>query len=381
MDSLTQIALGAACGEAVAGWRVGGRAALWGGVAGTLPDLDILAYPFLDPMGELYFHRGLTHGLLFGFVAGPFLGWLLARFYRWRLGRAGPQAGEALHAATSWRLWAAVSVVALVTHPLIDALTIYGTQLFQPFSNTPVSVGSLFIIDPLYTTWLVLGVGIAVALRRDHPWRRRIVVVGLALSTAYAGWSLAAHAWARAAVGDVANAQHADGGRRLVAALPFTTLAWNVLVEVPPGRALHPGATLDGADDETVFVAQTYALADEPGTLDLTQGLVIPQRADLLAPAEGSRALETLRWFSQGWYAAEQRGDRLLVHDLRFGRIGGTATDAEAPFVFTFWLYQDAAGAWTFEQQPPDLGSLDAEAFRRLWGRIQGRTGASAQAP
>ncbi|MEO0857105.1 MAG: metal-dependent hydrolase, partial [Bacteroidota bacterium] len=34
MDSLTQIALGAACGEAVAGRRVGGRAALWGGAAG-----------------------------------------------------------------------------------------------------------------------------------------------------------------------------------------------------------------------------------------------------------------------------------------------------------------------------------------------------------
>ncbi|MEM6782176.1 MAG: metal-dependent hydrolase [Bacteroidota bacterium] len=380
MDSLTQIALGAACGEAVAGRRVGGRAALWGGVAGTLPDLDIFAYPFLDPMGELYFHRGLTHGLLFGFVAGPLLGWLIARFYRWRLNRAGPEPSEALRTATSWRLWGTVAVVALVTHPLLDALTIYGTQLFQPFSDTPVSVGSLFIIDPLYTVWLVLGVGLALALRRDHPWRRRVVVAGLMLSTAYAGWSLVAHAWARATVGDVANAQHADG-RTLVAALPFTTLAWNVLVEVPPGSALHPCDTVDGADDEAAFIAQTYALADAPGTLDLTQGLVIPQRAALLAPAEGSRALETLRWFSQGWYAAEQRGDRLLVHDLRFGRIGGAATDAEAPFVFTFWLYQDNAGAWTFEQQRPDLSALDVEAFRGLWSRIQGRTELLAPTP
>ncbi|MEM8599682.1 MAG: metal-dependent hydrolase [Bacteroidota bacterium] len=380
MDSLTQIALGAACGEAVAGRRVGGRAALWGAAAGTLPDLDILAYPFLDPMGELYFHRGLTHGLLFGVAAGPLLGWLVARFYRWRLSRAGPEASEVPQAATSWRLWGTVGVVALVTHPLIDALTIYGTQLFQPFTNTPVSVGSLFIIDPLYTMWLVLGVSLALALRRDHPGRRRVIVAGLMLSTAYAGWSLAAHAWARATVADVANAQHADG-RTLVAALPFTTLAWNVLVEVPPDSALHPGDTVEGAADETVFVAQTYALADEPGTLDLTRGLVIPQRADLLVPAEGSRALEALRWFSQGWYAAEQRGDRLLFHDLRFGRIGGAATDADAPFVFTFWLYQDETRAWTFQQQRPDLSALDAEAFRGLWDRIRGRTESSAPVP
>ena len=48
MDSLTQAVLGATVGEAVAGPRIGRRAALWGAVAGTLPDLDILTYPFLD---------------------------------------------------------------------------------------------------------------------------------------------------------------------------------------------------------------------------------------------------------------------------------------------------------------------------------------------
>ncbi|MEM9996572.1 MAG: metal-dependent hydrolase [Bacteroidota bacterium] len=372
MDSLTQLALGAACGEAVAGRRVGHRAALWGGVAGTLPDLDILAYPFLDPVGELYFHRGITHGLLFGFVVGPLLGWLIARFYRWRVARAGPDPGEPLRAATSWRLWGWVGFWALFTHPLADALTIYGTQLYQPFSDTPVSVGSLFIIDPLYTVWLLLGLGVALFLRRDQPWRRRAIVAGLALSTAYAGWSIAAHAWARGQVKAVANAQHAEG-RTLLAALPLTTFGWNVLVDLPPGSALYP------TDEEgPVFVAQTYALADEPGTLDLTEGLFIPQNADLLVVAEGSRALETLRWFSRGWYAAEQHGDSLLVHDLRFGRIGGTATDADMPFVFTFRLYQDSTGTWTFEQLRPDLSRLSADGFRSLWQRLQGRTHADA---
>ena len=48
MDSLTQAALGAAVGQAVAGPRVGRRAAVWGALAGTIPDLDVVAYPFLD---------------------------------------------------------------------------------------------------------------------------------------------------------------------------------------------------------------------------------------------------------------------------------------------------------------------------------------------
>jgi len=42
VDSLTQIILGAAVGEAVLGKKVGNKALLWGGIAGTLPDLDVL---------------------------------------------------------------------------------------------------------------------------------------------------------------------------------------------------------------------------------------------------------------------------------------------------------------------------------------------------
>ena len=40
MDSLTQIVLGAAVGEAVLGKKVGNKAMLWGAVAGTIPDLE-----------------------------------------------------------------------------------------------------------------------------------------------------------------------------------------------------------------------------------------------------------------------------------------------------------------------------------------------------
>ncbi len=39
--------------------------------------------------------------------------------------------------------------LALVTHPLLDAMTVYGTQLALPFTNHPYGVGSVFIIDLL----------------------------------------------------------------------------------------------------------------------------------------------------------------------------------------------------------------------------------------
>jgi inner membrane protein len=42
MDTVTQIGLGAAVGEAVLGRQLGRRALLWGGICGLLPDLDVL---------------------------------------------------------------------------------------------------------------------------------------------------------------------------------------------------------------------------------------------------------------------------------------------------------------------------------------------------
>jgi len=65
MDSLTQIVLGAAVGEAVLGRKVGNRAMLWGGICGTLPDLDVLANAMSDPMSALAYHRAFTHSLPF----------------------------------------------------------------------------------------------------------------------------------------------------------------------------------------------------------------------------------------------------------------------------------------------------------------------------
>ena len=77
MDSVTQIALGAAVGEAVLGKKVGNKAVLWGAVAGTIPDLDVIPGYFMDTVARLDFHRGFSHSILFcpfcGFAANSFM--------------------------------------------------------------------------------------------------------------------------------------------------------------------------------------------------------------------------------------------------------------------------------------------------------------------
>ena len=78
MDSLTQIVLGAAVGEAALGKKIGNRAMLYGAIAGTIPDLDVISQYFVDTVTALEWHRGFTHSILFSVVFGLFFGWLVS---------------------------------------------------------------------------------------------------------------------------------------------------------------------------------------------------------------------------------------------------------------------------------------------------------------
>ena len=80
MDSLTQIILGAAVGEAVLGKKIGNKAMLYGAIAGTIPDLDVLSTFFTDKVTALEIHRGFTHSILFSALFAPILAFIVVKF-------------------------------------------------------------------------------------------------------------------------------------------------------------------------------------------------------------------------------------------------------------------------------------------------------------
>ena len=65
MDSLTQIVLGAACGEIVLGKKIGNKALLFGAIGGTIPDLDVFVGRLLfdNEILVMAFHRGFMHSI------------------------------------------------------------------------------------------------------------------------------------------------------------------------------------------------------------------------------------------------------------------------------------------------------------------------------
>ena len=152
MDSLTQFLLGATIGEAVAGKRMGRSAAWIGGVLATVPDLDVFIQ-MPDDVSAFTYHRGASHSLILLGIAAPLIAWALSRWLPARM--------------RDFRVWLWVCLLALLTHPLLDAMTVYGTQLLWPLTEYPFAVGSMFIIDPVYSLPLLLTFLMAQSLRGD----------------------------------------------------------------------------------------------------------------------------------------------------------------------------------------------------------------------
>lgn len=193
MDPVSQIAFGAAVAHALAGRRIGGLAAAAGAVGGVIPDLDVFwAGMGRDSIAYWELHRGVTHSLFFGPVVGPILGFAAAKLHARRLAARGKPT-DGLFAA-----WTAAFVGALVTHPILDTATIYGTQLLAPFTDLRFALPALPIIDPVYTLPLLIALGIAAFLGWRTPAARRTTIAALVLTTLYAGAGLWANERAEA---------------------------------------------------------------------------------------------------------------------------------------------------------------------------------------
>ena len=130
MDSITQIVLGASVGEAVLGKKIGNKAILWGAVAGTLPDLDVILRYFTDEISATQMHRGFSHSIVFAVLIAPLLGWI-ARKIHFKL------------VDVSFKDWTKLFFWTTVTHPLLDAHTTWGTQFFLAF-EIPISLSKYF---------------------------------------------------------------------------------------------------------------------------------------------------------------------------------------------------------------------------------------------
>ena len=171
MDSLTQIVLGAATAEAVIGKKTGNKALLFGAIAGTIPDLDVLAAPLLSDIEGLVFHRSFSHSLLFVVLGAWLFSYVSWKAFRWK---------NLEYKDLFWTF-----SLCFLTHILLDTCTTFGTQLLWPFTTYGFALYNVFVVDPFYTVPFLLILIAIMFLKRDNTWRRKLNWIAITLSTSY----------------------------------------------------------------------------------------------------------------------------------------------------------------------------------------------------
>lgn len=375
MDSLTQIVLGAACGELVLGRKIGNRALLIGGIAGTIPDLDVISNFFTDEITALSMHRGFTHSVLFSFLFAPLFAWLTLQFYRrdvyrsswWRwavlilaasiFGRLGWAIGAAsstsmaciwsltlgglisgwlyrsyikpnfsdLPQAATWREWSVLYWLALLTHPLLDACTTYGTQLLYPLSNKRFAWDNVSVFDPGFSIPFGLSILIAAFLTRQSSWRRMLTWLGVAYGCLYLYFGYITHERLTIMFDQALQAQGIDADRIKVSPSIGTNILWH-----------------GTAETDSIYYHELRSLFDHNELpFDF---MTEPSNKELLAPHFGDRDVDILRWFSEDYYAVRQgNGDTLIYIDQRYGALPPELTGFDEPvYPFFYKLHPDS---------------------------------------
>jgi len=339
MDSLTQIVLGSTVAALAVPPAQRKRALIAGALLGTLPDLDTVPLLFLsdtDAVARMTEHRGASHSLLVLPFVGLFIWWLLRKSWQ-----------PVREASQRW-FWAIQ--LALLTHPILDAFTVYGTQLLWPHPMSPVMWSSIWIVDLAYT--LPLLTGCIVAWRAGAaPRGRRWLAAGLIVSSAYMTWSLVAKTLVERAAADSLAALGLADAAHFSVPLPLTTLLWRVVVMVPDGY----------------WIGDRSLVADR-GPMRFVH---YPSATAALALAGDVPVVQQLAWFNHGFMRAEVVDGELIISDLRMGM--------EPDYNFNFAVArQRGDGGWQpilprqlrSAYRAPVAGEGLAHALQRLWHRV-----------
>ncbi len=401
MDSVSQMVLGAAVGEAVLGRKLGNRAMFWGAVGGTIPDLDVITSPFLSELQSLAFHRGISHSIFFAVLGGLASGWLLYRlhkspYYRQilmailslfisciptslffflfaddhqryyyaalALGLAVPifmglkrwyAERPKFISEASLRSWQWMFFWAYLTHALLDTFTMYGTQLFMPFSDYRAAIASISVADPFgYTLPFVICLVIASRYNRTTSKRRFWTYAGIAISTGY----LLLTIWHKQKINRVYRAQLTEQGisytRMISGPAIMNNFLWNATVEA----------------EDAYYMGQYSIFDTSPISF-----LKVPKNHDLISAPSEDNTVNVLSWFSDGFYSVYHRADGLFqINDLRFGTFRGTGEKND--FIFRFVLDRDANGNYELLRTEGGPSEEDdrGEIFKDLWLRIKG---------
>ncbi|RBA27624.1 metal-dependent hydrolase [Flavobacterium tibetense] len=331
MDSLTQIALGIATAELVAGKKLGNKTFLYGAILGTIPDLDIVVGKFLSDVDGVAIHRGISHSLLFFVFLSPVLGKVISKIEKNTINFKG---------ATLLAFWC------LLTHVLLDVFTSWGTQVLWPLQYR-FALKTIFVIDPLYTIPLLISL-VFVWKNKDYLIRRKYLIRGLAISSSYLLLTCILKLFAVYQFEKALENQQLTFQELIVKPTAFNCILWNANVATSEGYYLA---------DYSMFDSQPIRFTFYTKNQELEQKLV------------DSHDFQELRKISEGWYLITEQNNRLYFNDLRFGLLSENPENPQ--FAFSYEMIPLSDGIYWAKEVPKakrDGKTLLQKNFTRIKG-------------
>ena len=335
MDSLTQVVLGAAVGEAVLGKKIGNRAMLWGAIGGTIPDLDVFLKYFVDEITNTEMHRGFSHSLLFAILIAPILGWVAKKSHK-KL------------KDVSLKNWSWMFFWIVVTHPLLDAHTSWGTQFFWPFEYR-LAYQNIFVVDPLYTIPFLILVVVAMFYKRTNPRRKFFNKAGILISSSYMLLTLVFKGVSHIAFQNELEHKKIEYVELDTKPTPLNSILWNAFVETESGfRVAY----------FSLFDSQQIKFSKE-----------FKKNHELLNPYMAQKVIQQLIKISAGWYYVDKVDDGFLFWDIRFGQVG--IDPDNSPFIWCYELIPDEYGKISVNRIQPNFDNM-GEAIQVIFERAKG---------
>lgn len=284
MDSLTQAVLGASITGVMLGRFHGRKAVVAGAILATLPDLDVFVQ-YADPISSMTYHRGFSHSIIVLSAASLFF----TAF--WRAIKPDKRYGATWLFLAIW--------LTLVTHPLLDAFTAFGTQLWWPFTPTPASWASIFIIDLIYTVPLSIG-AFGALIAGVGPRTQRLLSWGLILSTIYLAATVGAKFWAEHKAQTQFQRLGLPTAEIYSTPTPFNSVMWRVM-----------------SRDNEQQCETIISLLDSSNTAN--EYVCLEHNQYLLQAVPESPQIDRLRWFTGDWVRFDEKDDLLIMTDVRLG--------------------------------------------------------------
>lgn len=327
-------------GEFLLGKKAGNRAPLWGGIIGTVPDLDVVTFWFFDVVTATRMHRGFTHSLLFCLLLPPVLAPYLYKGYRRKTD------------ASPWG-WANLLFWVLLTHILLDCMTTWGTKIFWPFGYK-VAWQNIFVVDPLYTLPLLLFLILSLFKRPGRQVRRRLIKTGLIVSSAYLAITFFNKGYIGSVFQDSLDDQEREVIRWRLRPTPLNSVLWSAIVETPHGYMIGYRSLFDDPDR-----AIDYRF--------------FPKRHTLLRSYHKSSDLLRLVDLTEGWFVVKPKDGGMELSDLRFGEFYDRKKE-KGRFVFRYQI-EEEDGRVTVRRKERKIGMTNKKLlafFRRIIGAGHG---------